>query len=95
MESIKIRTASIKPVLYYESMTVTIGIQDAKARLSELVEQARNGEEIVITKRGQPAATLVAPAQPTKRVFGFLGGGIQSDFTEPLSDDELKDWGIE
>lgn len=34
-------------------------IRDAKARLSELITAARNGERVVITKHGQPAAELV------------------------------------
>lgn len=36
-----------------------IGLRDAKARLSELVAAARNGERVVITKHGQPAVELV------------------------------------
>ena len=34
-------------------------IREAKARLSELVAAARNGERVVITKHGQPAVELV------------------------------------
>lgn len=36
-----------------------VGLRDAKARLSELVAAARNGERVVITKHGQPAVELV------------------------------------
>jgi prevent-host-death family protein len=43
-----------------------ISLADAKAHLSELVEQAANGEEVIITKRGRPVAQLTA-LQP-KRV---------------------------
>ena len=39
----------------------TIGIFDAKNRLSELVERAARGEEIVITRRGEQVARLVPP----------------------------------
>ena len=41
-----------------------IGIFEAKNRLSELVERAARGEEIVITRRGQPVARLVPPPVP-------------------------------
>ena len=34
-------------------------IRDAKARLSELVAAARNGERVIITRHGQPSAELV------------------------------------
>ena len=37
-----------------------VAIREAKARLSELVVAARNGERVVITKHGRPAAELVA-----------------------------------
>ena len=40
----------------------TVGIFEAKNRLSELVERAARGEEIVITRRGaQVASSDVAP----------------------------------
>ncbi len=37
-----------------------VAIREAKARLSELVVAARNGERVVITKHGRPAVELVA-----------------------------------
>lgn len=37
-----------------------IGIYDARARLSELVERVQAGEEVILTKRGEPVARLVA-----------------------------------
>jgi prevent-host-death family protein len=42
-------------------MTTTVGIFEAKNRLSELVERAARGEEIVITRRGQQVARLLPP----------------------------------
>lgn len=46
----------------------TIGLFDAKTRLSELCrEVAETGEEIVITRRGQTLARLVPPARPKSR----------------------------
>ena len=38
-----------------------IGIFEAKNRLSELVERAARGEEIVITRRGEQVARLMPP----------------------------------
>lgn len=40
----------------------TIGAFEAKNRLSELLEAAENGEEIMITKHGRPIAKLVPVA---------------------------------
>ena len=40
----------------------SIGVFEAKNRLSELVERAARGEEITITRRGEVVARLVPPA---------------------------------
>lgn len=42
----------------------TVGIFEAKNRLSELVERAARGEEIIITRRGEHIARLMAPRAP-------------------------------
>jgi len=42
-------------------------MHDAKTNLSKLVERVEGGEEIVITRRGEPAARLV----PERRKGGF------------------------
>ena len=42
----------------------TVGIFEAKNRLSELIERAARGEEIVITRRGQQVARLMPPQSP-------------------------------
>lgn len=41
----------------------TIGLFEAKQKLSELVDRASEGERIGITRRGKLAA-VIAPAQP-------------------------------
>jgi prevent-host-death family protein len=41
-----------------------IGMHEAKTKLSQLVERAKRGEEIVITRNGMPVATLTAIAKP-------------------------------
>jgi prevent-host-death family protein len=43
---------------------VHVGIFEAKNRLSELVERASRGEEIVITRRGEEVARLMPPQVP-------------------------------
>jgi antitoxin (DNA-binding transcriptional repressor) of toxin-antitoxin stability system len=42
-------------------------MHEAKTNLSKLVERAEGGEEIVLTRRGQPAVRLV----PERRGGGF------------------------
>ena len=36
-----------------------VGVYEAKARLSELIDEARRGGEVVLTKHGVPVARLV------------------------------------
>jgi prevent-host-death family protein len=45
----------------------TVGLFEAKQKLSELVERAKDGERIGITRRGKLAAYLV-PAKPVRSV---------------------------
>jgi antitoxin (DNA-binding transcriptional repressor) of toxin-antitoxin stability system len=69
----------------------TVTIEEAQARLVELIGRLTPGEEIVITKNQQPVAKLVgqAPAQRTPRVPGNCKGMI----TLAVDDDEhLKDF---
>lgn len=40
-----------------------IGIYDARAKLSELIERVQSGEEVILTRHGEPVARLV----PEKR----------------------------
>jgi len=37
-----------------------ISVTDAKAQLTELVRRAEEGEDVVLTRHGQPAARLMA-----------------------------------
>ncbi len=46
---------------YPGNLVTSIGIFEAKNRLSELVDRASRGEEIVITRRGQEVARLMPP----------------------------------
>jgi prevent-host-death family protein len=41
----------------------TIGAEEARTRLPELLERAHHGKATVITKRGQPYAALVPISQ--------------------------------
>ena len=69
-----------------------VNLYEAKTHLSELVEQAARGEEIVIAKAGKPMVRLVAVgAEKPKRQFGFMKGQIwmAGDVDAPLPDDLL------
>jgi prevent-host-death family protein len=70
-----------------------INLYEAKTKLSELVDRAAAGEEIVIARHGRPVARLVAYAPPPgkRRKLGVLAGQgwIADDFDAPLPEDVL------
>jgi len=69
-------------------MATTYNLYDAKTRLSELVDRAASGEEIVIAKNGRPLARLgPMPAEKPNRSPGGWEGmvWIADDFDEPLA----------
>jgi prevent-host-death family protein len=68
----------------------TINLYDAKTKLSQLVERAARGEEIVIAKAGRPLARLVPLARRTgPRPLGLFAGAVKTgaDFDDPLPAD--------
>lgn len=71
-------------------MPLTINIYDAKASLSQLVERAAAGEEIIIAKAGRPMARLSAlRSSRTPNLIGSLAGQIEIGpaFDDPLPDE--------
>jgi prevent-host-death family protein len=73
-------------------MGKTVNLYEAKTHLSELVERAARGEEVVIAKAGEPKARLVPLARPVKhRKPGDWKGRvvISPDFDAPLPEEIL------
>ena len=71
-------------------MSRTVNLYEAKTHLSDLVERAARGEEIVIAKAGQPKARLVPIGrQPSPRKPGAWKGRVRlaPDFDAPLPPD--------
>ncbi len=46
---------------------MNIGVFEAKTRLSELIERAERGEEVVITRRGRPVARIAPLGRRVER----------------------------
>jgi prevent-host-death family protein len=53
---------------------LSVNIAEAKAKLSELIDRALAGEDIVIARAGKPLARLVPLAQPVTRKPGAWRG---------------------
>ncbi len=77
-------------------MAISVGMHEAKTTLSRLVDAVHSGEDVVLTRRGEPVAKLV-PVHPPSResLWGSLKGQIwiADDFDE-LPDDIAKAFGM-
>lgn len=74
-------------------MAKVVNLYTAKTNLSELVDRAAEGEEIVIAKAGVPMARLVPlhTRDRNRRPGGWEGRTfVATDFDAPLPEDVLK-----
>jgi prevent-host-death family protein len=77
-------------------MAINVGMHEAKTTLSRLVEAAQSGEEVVITRRGEPVVKLEpVRTRPREELWGLYEGQIwiADDFDE-LPDDLAKAFGM-
>jgi antitoxin Phd len=76
-------------------------LQDAKARLSELVDRAAMGEAQIVLRRGQPAAVILpygeyeAAKKPRESLFSFFQNsplrGVELDLSRaPDTIDQMR-----
>lgn len=71
-------------------MARTVNIHEAKTHLSRLLEQVRQGEEVIIAKSGEPVARLIPFSErPERRRPGSAKGTLSysDDFDAPLPED--------
>jgi len=75
------------------SDTVTVNMGEAKTRLSQLVDMAERGSDVVIARNGTPAVRLT-PIEVRRPNFGFAPRDFSSntDYLEPMSEEELSLW---
>jgi antitoxin (DNA-binding transcriptional repressor) of toxin-antitoxin stability system len=71
----------------------TVNIYDAKTRLSQLVDKAAAGEDVVVSRNGKPVARITRLGAPERRIrFGVLKSrlSVPADFDAPLPDAVLS-----
>lgn len=71
-----------------------VSLRIAEAKLSELIDAAISGEEVVIDKDSLTSVRIV-PIQKLKPFrFGLLKGKVDTvpDFLEPMSEEDLAAW---
>jgi prevent-host-death family protein len=70
----------------------SINIDDAKTRLSQLVDKAAGGEDVVVSRNGKPLVRITRLQEPRRTIkFGVPKGKVRiaADFDAPLPDDAL------
>jgi prevent-host-death family protein len=81
--------------------TQTIGLFEAKTRLSELVARAESGDEVIITRHNKPVAKIVAyePVRPVdlrrRRQALARMQAIGAEIAArggPITQEELVEW---
>lgn len=72
--------------------TEAVNIYEAKTKLSQLVDKAAAGEDVVVSRNGKPLARITRLEPARRRIrFGVLKGKIRiaRDFDAPLPDEVL------
>lgn len=71
-----------------------VNVHQAKTQLSRLLAQVESGAEVVIARRGEPVARLVACKPKGRRRPDVLKGksALADVILEPLPEDELGLW---
>jgi prevent-host-death family protein len=74
-----------------KSGVVRVGVHEAKTRLSQLLRLVDGGQEIEISRGGEPVAKIVPIRSGGKRRLGTDEGvfAVPDDFDAPLPDDVL------
>lgn len=70
---------------------MTVSVHEAKTHLSRLLVRIAAGEDVIITRSGQPVARLVA-IEDARPVFGVDEGRfvVPDDFDQPLDEELLR-----
>ena len=69
-----------------------VGVHEAKTTLSKLLKRVAAGEEVTITRGGEPVARLVAAEGAPRRALGQDRGRftVPDDFDAPLDEDVVR-----
>jgi len=74
----------------------TVNIYEAKTRLSQLVDRAAAGHDVIVGRNGKPLVRITRLSVPPRKVrYGVLKGKVRiaRDFDAPLPDALLAAFG--
>lgn len=78
--------------MHLVTMVIQMNVAEAKAKLSELLDAAAAGDEVVIARSGRRIVRLVPVDDPPPRRLGFMPLDVPDSLFDPLSDDQLVGW---
>jgi prevent-host-death family protein len=87
---------TIMTIMTIMTNEAVVGVAEAKARFSELLERVGRGERILVARRGRPAAILAPPgsiSEPVGEPAGLasLAGALEDwDDLGPVMDDVIR-----
>ena len=74
-------------------MSEVVNVHEAKTHLSRLLDEVRDGKEVILAKAGKPYARLVPMEQTApQRQSGRFKGSVGPEFFEPLPEVERALW---
>lgn len=77
-------------------MNVTVNVQEAKTRLSELLRRVEAGDEVVIARAGRPIARIQATSPRSRDLSGPLLPELPpipvDSLFEDMTEEELTSW---
>lgn len=90
------------PVTYPETTPPKpINVHEAKTNFSKLLDRAHAGETVLLGKGGKPYAKLVPLDDKLEKLPPRKPGGLEhlgltfsEDAFAPMTDDELREWGL-
>lgn len=66
-----------------------VNVHDAKSQLSKLLDAARRGDDVIVTRRGERFRIVAEPTVDRVAAFGMLSGSLPSDAEWAESDAAL------
>lgn len=71
-----------------------VSVRVAETKLSELIDAAVSGEDVVIDKDSETSVKIIPIEKKVAFKFGLLKGKVDAvpDFFEPMSEQDLAAW---
>ncbi|HVA61645.1 MAG TPA: type II toxin-antitoxin system prevent-host-death family antitoxin [Mycobacteriales bacterium] len=67
-------------------------VADAKTHLSQLLDAALKGEDVILARAGKPLVRLVPVTAPPARTLGFLDVPTPDERFDSFNEAELAAW---